>query len=75
MVVPVAHQECTMARADKHDLHRSRIEMDRQQRQEEPIVEGAFGGEDDSSPEAAEIKARKRLGKTEQHTHDDRPGA
>ena len=64
-----------MARADKHDLHRSRIEMDRQQRQEDPIVEGAFGRDDDTSAEAAEVKARKRLGKTELHTHDDWPGA
>jgi len=64
-----------MARADKNDLHRSRIEMDRQQREEEPVVPGASGGEEDTSPEAAEVRARKRLGKTERHTHDDRPGA
>jgi len=63
-----------MARADKNDLRRSRIEMDRNQRQEQPAVSGASGGEDDVSPEAAEVRARKRLGKTGRHTHDDRPG-
>jgi hypothetical protein len=64
-----------MARADKNDLHRSRIEMDRQQRDEQPVVPGASGGEEDDSPEAAEREALKRAGKTRRHTSDDRPGA
>lgn len=59
-----------MARADQNNLHRSRIEMDRQQRQEQPEVPGATGAPDDVSPKAAEIKARKRLGKTEKHTKE-----
>ena len=64
-----------MARADKNNLHRSRIEADRNQRQEEPAVAGASGNEEEHTPEAAEVRARKRLGKTERHTGDDRPGA
>jgi hypothetical protein len=63
-----------MARADKNDLKRSRIESDRQQRDEQPDVAGASGREEDRSPRAAEVKARKRAGKTERHTRDDRPG-
>ena len=64
-----------MARADKHDLRRSGMEAGRRQREEQPVVPGATGGDDDTSPEAAEVKARKRVGKTERHTSDDRPGA
>ena len=64
-----------MARADKNDLNRSRIETHRNQRDEQPIVEGAEGGEEDHSPEAAERAARKRMGKTRRHTGDDRPDA
>ena len=48
--------------------------MDGQQREEEPVVPGATGDEDDTSPEAADERARKRLGKTERHTRDERPG-
>ena len=60
-----------MARADQNNLHRSRIEMDRQQRQEQPEVPGASGAPNDTSPKAAEVKARKRRGKTRKHTRDD----
>jgi hypothetical protein len=64
-----------MARADKNNLHRSRIEADRQQRRQEPAVAGAHGKEEEHTPEAAEVRARKRVGKTERHSRDDRPGA
>jgi hypothetical protein len=61
-----------MARARENSLRRSRIVMDRQQRGEQPIVPGATGTPDDHSEKAAETKARKRRGKTEKHTSDDR---
>ena len=48
-----------MARADKNNLHRSRIEADRNQRQEEPAVAGAGGNEEEHTPEAAEVQARQ----------------
>jgi hypothetical protein len=64
-----------MARAKRNTLHRSRIETDRQQRQDQPEVTGAHGAPDDTSPEAAEVKARKRRGNTEKHTSDDTPAA
>lgn len=62
-----------MAHADRNSLRRSAIEMERQQRREQPQVGGATGMPDDTSPEAAELKARKRRGKTEKHTRDDTP--
>jgi hypothetical protein len=62
-----------MARADQNNLHRSGFEAKRQQRSEQPEVGGATGNPEDSSPKAAEIKARKRRGKTEKHTSDDTP--
>jgi hypothetical protein len=64
-----------MARADSNNLKRSGIDSERQQRQEQPDVPGATGTPDDASPEQAEIRARKRLGKTEKHTSDDTPPA
>ncbi len=60
-----------MARANQNTLHRSRIEIDRQQRQEEPQVPGAAGRDEEVSPKTARTKARKRLGKTEKHVRDD----
>jgi hypothetical protein len=60
-----------MARADQNNLRRSGMESRRQQRQEQPKVGGASGVEQDDSPEAARVKARKRHGKTEKHTHED----
>lgn len=62
-----------MARAKQNSLRRSRIEMDRQQREEQPEVAGATGEPDEGTPEAAEVRARKRRGKTEKHTSDDTP--
>jgi hypothetical protein len=62
-----------MARADRNSLHRSAIDTERQQRREQPKVPGATGTPDDVSPKAAEIKARKRRGKTEKHTAEDTP--
>jgi hypothetical protein len=62
-----------MARADQNNLSRSGMEAKRQQRSEQPDVPGASGSPDDSSPKAAEIKARKRRGKTQKHTSDDTP--
>ena len=62
-----------MARANRNTLHRSRIDMDRQQRQEQPDVPGASGTPEDDSPQAAEMKARKRRGKTEKHVSEDTP--
>jgi hypothetical protein len=64
-----------MARAAKNTLHKSRIEMDRQQRQEQPDVPGATGTPEDVSPRAAEVKSRKRRGKTEKHISDDTPAS
>jgi hypothetical protein len=64
-----------MARAERNTLHRSKIDLERQQRQEQPEVPGASGTPDDVSPKAAEVKARKRRGKTEKHTSDDTPAA
>lgn len=64
-----------MARADRNTLRHSSIEMERQQRQEQPEVPGATGPRDDATPEAAEVKARKRRGKTEKHVSDDTPAA
>jgi hypothetical protein len=63
-----------MARARQNTLRKSRIEMDRQQRQEQPDVPGASGTPEDDSPQAAEMKARKRHGKTEKHVSEDRAG-
>jgi hypothetical protein len=63
-----------MARANRNTLPKSSIEMDRQQRQEQPDVPGATGTPEDVSPRAAEIKARKRRGKTEKHVSEDTPG-
>jgi hypothetical protein len=60
-----------MARANQNTLHHSRIESDRQQRQEQPKVAGATGRDEDVSPKAARTKARKRLGKTEKHVRED----
>jgi hypothetical protein len=60
-----------MARADQNNLRRSTRESTRQQRQEQPRVGGASGTEEDASPKTAEVKARKRHGKTEKHTGDD----
>ncbi len=57
----------------QNTLHKSRIQMDRQQRQEQPDVPGATGTPEDASPEAAEVKARKRRGKTEKHVSEDTP--
>ena len=62
-----------MARADRNSLHRSAIDTERQQRREPPKVPGATGTPDDVSPKAAEVKARKRRGKTEKHTAEDIP--
>jgi hypothetical protein len=64
-----------MARADRNTLHRSRIDMERQQRREQPKVPGATGTPDDVSPKAAKVKSRKRRGKTEKHTGEDTPAA
>lgn len=64
-----------MARADQNNLKRSGIEVERQQRQEQPQVSGATGSPDDISAKSAEVKASKRLGKTEKHTSDDTPAA
>jgi hypothetical protein len=64
-----------MPRAKRNTLRRSRIELDRQQRQEQPEVPGATGRPDVVTPRAAEVKARKRRGKTEKHTSDDMPPA
>lgn len=62
-----------MARAKRKTLNRSRIDLERQQRLEQPDVPGATGRRGGVSPQAAEIKARKRRGKTEKHTSDDTP--
>jgi hypothetical protein len=62
-----------MARANRNTLHRSKIDMDRQQRQEQPEVPGATGTPEDVPPEVAEVKARKRRGKTEKHISEDKP--
>ena len=62
-----------MARANRNTLHRSRIDMDRQQRQEQPDVPGASGAPEDDSSQAAQVKSRKRLGKTQKHASEDRP--
>jgi hypothetical protein len=62
-----------MARAKRNTLHRSRIDMDRQQRQEQPEVPGATGTPEDVPPKVAEVRARKRRGKTEKHVSEDTP--
>jgi hypothetical protein len=62
-----------MARADQNNLGRSARESARQQRHEQPRVGGASGTEEEASPKIAEVKARKRHGKTEKHTGDDVP--
>jgi len=62
-----------MARADSNNLHRSGMEMDRQQRDEQPQVPGASGSPEDTSPEAARVQALKRRGKTNQHVSEDTP--
>ena len=62
-----------MARADQNNLRRSKIELERQQRKEQPNVPGATGNPGKASPDAAETRARKRLGKTEKHTSEDIP--
>jgi hypothetical protein len=64
-----------MAHAERNTLRRSKIELERQQRDQQPDVPGAAGGMDDVSPEAAAEKARKRRGKTSKHTSDDTPAA
>jgi hypothetical protein len=62
-----------MARANRNTLHRSKIDMDRQQRQEQPQVPGATGTPEEVSPKVAEVKTRKRRGKTETHITEDTP--
>ena len=62
-----------MARADRNSLRHSSIEEERQQREEQPEVPGAAGTPEDDSPEAAEIAARKRHGKTAKSTSEDIP--
>jgi hypothetical protein len=62
-----------MARANRNTLHRSRVDMDRQQRQEQPAVPGATGTREDTTPEVAQVKARKRRSKTEKHVSEDTP--
>jgi hypothetical protein len=47
--------------------------MDRQQRQEQPEVPGASGKPEDVPRKVAEVKARKRHGKTEKHVSEDVP--
>jgi hypothetical protein len=64
-----------MARANRNTLNKSRIEIGRQQRQELPDVPGATGTVEDDSSRAAEVKARKRRGKTEKHVSEDTPVA
>jgi hypothetical protein len=60
-----------MARASRNTLHRSRIDMDRQQRHEQPEVPGATGTPENVPPKVAEVRARKRRGKTEKHISED----
>ena len=62
-----------MANADRNNLHRSGLQEKRQQRQEQPQVPGASGGEEDTSAKTAKVKARKIRGKTQKHTSDDTP--
>jgi hypothetical protein len=62
-----------MANADRNNLHRSGLQEKRQQRNEQPQVPGASGGGDDTSAQAAKVKARKIRGKTQKHTSDDVP--
>jgi len=62
-----------MARANRNTLHHSKIDMDRQQREEQPEVPGASGDPKDVGPKVAEVKARKRRGKTEKHISEDTP--
>ncbi|MGH7509961.1 MAG: hypothetical protein ACREMZ_10865 [Gemmatimonadales bacterium] len=62
-----------MAHANRNTLHRSRIELDRQQRQDQPEVPGATGKPEEPAPDVAAVKARKRRGKTEKHTSEDTP--
>jgi hypothetical protein len=62
-----------MARADRNTLHHSRVEEERQQRQEQPKVSGATGASEDTSPEKATTNARKRRGKTGKNTSEDTP--
>jgi hypothetical protein len=62
-----------MARANRNTLHRSKIDMDRQQRQEQPQVPGATGTPEEVTPKVAEVKTRKRRGKTEKHITEDTP--
>jgi hypothetical protein len=60
-----------MAKADQNNLRRSARESTRQERKEQPKTGGASGTPEEASAEAAEIKARKRLGKTGKHTSED----
>ena len=62
-----------MAHANRNTLHRSKLQLERQQREVEVPVPGATGSTEDVSAEAAAEKARNRLGKTEKHTSDDGP--
>ena len=62
-----------MAHANRNTLHRSKLQLERQQREVEVPVPGATGSTDDVSAEDAAEKARKRLGKTVKHTSDDGP--
>jgi hypothetical protein len=62
-----------MANADQNNLHRSGLQEKRQQRNEQPQVQGASGSKDDTSAQTARVKARKIRGKTQKHTGDDSP--
>ncbi len=62
-----------MANADRNNLNRSGLQEKRQQRNEHPQVPGASGSQDDTSAQAAKVKARKIRGKTRKHTSDDTP--
>jgi hypothetical protein len=60
-----------MPDAERNSLKKSRIDGDRQQRGEQPVVGGATGAPADTSRRAAVKAARKRRGKTGKHVSED----
>ena len=58
-----------MANADTNDLRKSRIESDRNQRDEQPVQPGATGRDPDEprGEKASRTEATKTYGKTEKN--------
>jgi hypothetical protein len=62
-----------MAHAKRNTLRHSKIELERQQRDEQPEVPGATGTKEDVSPETPKERAGRRRGRTTKRPADNMP--